>query len=182
MTTSAVKDWPMDFTVRPPNPEDAARIAEVHIAAWRTAYDGVMPDDYLAGLSHDQLTSGWTRNITSPPDGVSQLVGEIDGTIQAISTVGPFRDREKADDPSGELWMINAHPDAFGSGIGTALHRRALDRLRSDGHHRAALWVAERNGRARRFYEREGWTEDPTRKAEDFGDRTVVEVRYVISL
>lgn len=157
-------------------------MAEVHIAAWRTAYRGVMPADYLADLNREQMVRRWTENITNPPDGVTQLVGEIDGSVEAISTVGPFRDNTSFDDPSGELWMINAHPDAFGTGISTTLHRGALDQLRCEGHHRAALWVVEENSRARRFYEREGWFEDSARKSEEFGDRTVVEVRYSISL
>ncbi len=177
-----MRDWTMELTVRPPTTGDAARMAEVHIAAWRTAYDGIMPPEFLAGLDHERVTGRWAADIDAPPDRVTHLVGEIDATIQAISTVGPFRDHQSPDDPSGELWMINAHPDAFGTGIGTALHRRALDELRRDGHHRAALWVAEQNPRARRFYEREGWSEDPERKEDSFGNRTIIEVRYSISL
>ncbi len=172
----------MTITVRSPTLEDAARIAEVHIAAWRTAYDGLMPDDFLAGLDVERFTNGWTRDISKPPDGVTQLVAEVEGVVEAVSVVGPYRDHESFADPSGELWLINAHPEAFGTGVGTRLHRRALDQLRCDGHHRAALWVAEENPRARRFYEREGWLEDDARKEEAFGDRTVVEVRYTISL
>lgn len=177
-----MRDLIMDFSVRSPTPQDAARIAEVHIAAWRTAYAGIMPAEYLAGLDEVRLTERWTEDISHRTNGVTDLVGEIDGTIQAISTVGPFRDHASVDDPSGELWMINVHPDAFGTGIASALHRRALDQLRSDGHHRAALWVVDDNPRARRFYEREGWTLDPARKEDAFGDRQIVEVRYSISL
>jgi GNAT superfamily N-acetyltransferase len=172
----------MDITVRSANPEDAGRMGEIHVAAWRTAYAGVMPADYLAALDERRSAERWVRSITNPTDGVTNLVAEIDGTIQAIATVGPFRDHESIDDPSGELWMINVHPDAFGTGIATALHRRALDHLRKDGHHRAALWVVDDNPRARRFYEREGWQEDQVRQEDQFGDLTIVEVRYSISL
>lgn len=157
-------------------------MGEIHVAAWRAAYAGVMSTDYLDGLDENRSARRWIENMANPIDGVTHLVGEVDGTIQAISTVGPFRNRRSANDPSGELWMINAHPDAFGTGIATALHRGALDQLRSDGHHRAALWVVENNPRARRFYEREGWSQDASRKTDQFGDQTVIEVRYTISL
>ncbi|MDH3299763.1 MAG: GNAT family N-acetyltransferase [Acidimicrobiia bacterium] len=177
-----MKDWHMGVTVRSPNAEDAERMGEVHVAAWRMAYTGVMPADYLAALDERRSAERWARNITNPTSGVTNLVAEVDGTIQAIATVGPFRDHKSIDDPSGELWMINVHPDAVSTGIATALHRRALDQLRSDGHHRAALWVVDDNPRARRFYEREGWSEDPVRKEDQFGDRTIAEVRYSISL
>jgi len=172
----------MDISVRPAAVDDAPRMAEVHIAAWQHAYNGVVPEDYLAGLDLERLTGVWGRDLESPTNGVSSLVGEIDGQIEAIATVGPFRDKATDDDPSGELWMINCHPGALGTGVSTKLHLSALDRLRSDGHHRAALWVVDQNPRARRFYEREGWTEDSARKEQDFGDQTIVEVRYLISL
>ena len=170
------------IAVRSPTAGDATQMAEVHIAASRDTYAGIMPDEYLAGLDLDRVTDNWSRSIADPDDGVTNLVGEINGVVQGICTVGPFRDLAEDDDPSGELWMINLHPDAQGTGLAKALHDWALDHLRSSGHHRAALWVAERNPRARRFYEREGWTLDTHRKDGDFGDRIVVEVRYSISL
>jgi len=172
----------MDIVVRVPNPDDAIRMAEVHIAAWRHAYAGVMPDDFLAGLDHGRLTANWRRDLANPPDGTTNMVGELDGRIEAISVVGPFRDRADDDDPDGELWMINCHPDAFGSGVATEVHRWALQQLGRDGHRRAALWVVEQNPRARRFYQREGWELDDQTKTDEFGDRTIVEVRYSITL
>ena len=42
------------------------------------------------------------------------------------------------------------------------------------------LWVAEDNPRARRFYEREGWTLDGGRKEEELLGVKVAEVRYRI--
>jgi hypothetical protein len=42
------------------------------------------------------------------------------------------------------------------------------------------LWVAEDNPRARRFYEREGWTLDGARKEDELLGVTVAEVRYRI--
>ena len=29
---------------------DGPRIAQIHIAAWQEAYEGLLPDDYLSGL------------------------------------------------------------------------------------------------------------------------------------
>jgi hypothetical protein len=44
------------------------------------------------------------------------------------------------------------------------------------------LWVAEANPRARRFYEREGWTADGGVKIEEFGGRPLREVRYTVGV
>ena len=42
--------------------------------------------------------------------------------------------------------------------------------------------MLEDNPRARRFYEREGWTLDGARKEDEFLGLTVAEVRYRIQL
>ena len=58
----------------------------------------------------------------------------------------------------------------------------ALAALRAGGFVSASLWVLEDNPRARRFYEREGWTLDGERREEEFLGAPVTEVRYRITL
>jgi ribosomal protein S18 acetylase RimI-like enzyme len=114
------------------------------------------------------------------PDAV--LVGEVDGRIVAIASVGPFRQRSAADDPTGELWMLNADPAVFGTGAALAVHDAALARLAAGGHRHAVLWVVRDNPRARRFYEREGWRTDGNDVVADMGGVPVTELRYLRSL
>ena len=59
-------------------------------------------------------------------------------------------------------------PEAWGSGAGTALLAAGVEELRRQGYAEASLWVLEDNPRARRFYEREGWTLDGARKEDEF--------------
>jgi len=51
-------------------------------------------------------------------------------------------------------------PELFGTGLAGALHNRALRAWRSAGAQEVYLWVLAENRRARRFYERRGWTPD----------------------
>ncbi|BCW71541.1 hypothetical protein [Arthrobacter sp. NicSoilB8] len=62
----------VDISVRPAAEGDAARLAEVHVAAWRATYRGVMTDEYLDGLG--RAASAWRRNIREPRDGTVHLV------------------------------------------------------------------------------------------------------------
>ena len=39
------------ISLRAARPSDAPAIGAVHVAAWRSAYPGILPDDYLARLS-----------------------------------------------------------------------------------------------------------------------------------
>lgn len=51
------------IAIRRARPSDAAAIAAVHVAAWRSAYPGLLPDAYLAGLSARRKAAEYERTI-----------------------------------------------------------------------------------------------------------------------
>jgi hypothetical protein len=51
--------------IRAASPTDARGIAAVHVASWRTTYRGIVPADYLAGLSADAREHSWRRQLAS---------------------------------------------------------------------------------------------------------------------
>jgi hypothetical protein len=65
--------------------------------------------------------------------------------------------------------------------VSRGVPRHADDALCEAGYDEAILML-EDNPRARRFYEREGWTLDGARKEDEFLGLTVAEVRYRIQL
>jgi ribosomal protein S18 acetylase RimI-like enzyme len=169
----------MTIQVRDATPADGAAMGAVQIAAWRAAYAGVMRDDYLAGLDPDAFGDRWRRSAAEDPKpGRALLVGGLGERVVAIAATGEFRARASDDEPTGELWMLNTHPDAFGTGAAVALHAEALRRLAGAGHREVVLWVVRENARARRFYEREGWTADGHETIADLGGVDVTEIRY----
>lgn len=158
----------------------------IHVAAWRAAYAGVMPAQFLDRLDPTERAAYWHDALTRSPGertrpGPTTLVADLDGAVVAMASFGGFRDGAEGD-PTGELWMLNAHPDAFGTGVGAALDDAAVAALVADGHASAALWVVDRNARARRFYERQGWAPDGVVKKDDVGGMAITELRYVRSL
>lgn len=174
----------MAFTVRAATPDDAQQMARLHAAAWQSAYAEVMSAEFLAGMDVERGAAWWRETLAgapADPEPWAHLVAEIDGRVVAMVTVGPARDADD-DLPRAQLWMLNAHPDAFGTGAATELHRHALGAMRGRGVALAYLWVARDNPRARRFYEREGWTADGGEKSEHLGGAEVAELRYVTSL
>jgi GNAT superfamily N-acetyltransferase len=124
----------------------------------------------------DRRAAGWERSLADGRGAV--FLAESDAGVVAFVSVGPSRD----DDAQGELYAIYALPEAWGRGLGHALMAPALESLRESGHRDAILWVLDDNPRARRFYEREGWTFDGTEKVEEFLGKNVREVRYRIKL
>jgi GNAT superfamily N-acetyltransferase len=142
-----------------------------------------MDDDFLDGLSIADRERSWSDGLAAEPTDRSVLVVEDpdDGRVCGFACVGDVRPtgpNRPIAAGVGELWAINLEPEAWGRGIGRPLLSGAVDAIRARGCTEAVLWVLEANARARRFYEREGWTADGAVKAERFGAREVREVRY----
>ncbi len=51
------------IVVRRARPADAAAIGAVHVAAWRSAYPGLLPDAYLSALSARRKAAEYERSI-----------------------------------------------------------------------------------------------------------------------
>jgi ribosomal protein S18 acetylase RimI-like enzyme len=158
--------------------EDARAIAAVHVEGWQWAYRGLLPDDLLDNLSVDGKTASWTRRLADEPLDQRVWVACLHG-----STVG-FADTGEARDARGQaqLRAIYVRADAAGRGIGCALMLQVLGDLERRDYRSAMLWVYADNVRARRFYERFGWTESGLSKFVSRGSVTLRELGYRIAL
>ncbi|MDY7101045.1 MAG: GNAT family N-acetyltransferase [Actinomycetota bacterium] len=168
--------------VRRARPDDGPAIGRVHVAAWRAAYREVMPAVFLDGLEPTERGERWRATLTAasvdPADHPATfVVPGADGDVEGFALVGAARDADVGIGV-GELWAINVEPAAWGSGAGPALLARAREALIGRGYVESVLWVVERNPRARRFYEREGWSADGAVRTEEIGGTAVREVRY----
>jgi GNAT superfamily N-acetyltransferase len=161
---------------------DAAEIAAVHIGSWQAAYDGLLPAEFLAGLSLPARERAWTTALSAADSRHTVLVASVDGAVVGFAGVCPSRD-EDATPETGELTSIYLLPDRWGRGAGRALHERAVATL-AGTFTTATLWVLSTNTRARLFYERAGWSPDDRTKVETIANGTVTldEVRYRLSL
>src|SRR5262245_28408875 len=129
----------VSVTVRGATADDARAIAEVHVASWRWAYRGQVPGEILESLSVDEREAMWTGSIH---EGKCRTAVAVDaaGAVVGFIATGPSAD-DDAVERTGEVYAIYLLEDAAGAGIGTALLRRGVDDLRSDGYRRSTLWV-----------------------------------------
>jgi GNAT superfamily N-acetyltransferase len=167
----------VEITLREAVVDDAAAIAEVHVASWRWAYRGHLPDETLDGLDVAEREAGWLRVLASDDARDRVLVAEGPDGIVGFASVGVTCDDDAADG-TGELYAIYLVEDAAGTGLGRALLARSTEALRDAGFARASLWVLESNDRARDFYEREGWAWDGSRGTHQAQCSNLPVVRY----
>lgn len=150
------------ITVRRARPADAAAIGLVHVAAWRSAYPGILPDAYLAGLSPARQAAHYQHAIRT---GLGVHVAVASGAdlppaqdrppaplVVGFATVGPARRHAGIGAPAeGEIDTLYVLDDWRDRGLGRRLMRAAATRLAADGCASAFVWVL-RDNPSRWFY------------------------------
>jgi len=161
---------------------DARSIAEISVLGWQAAYRGILPDDFLAGLSVDARVHAWRMALGGDAGLASPAwVAERDGCVVGYTSTGPPRDGD-VPLPSAEVYAVYVRPSAWRAGVGRALLGVAVAEWSSRHTEMMVLWVLEGNARARRFYEAMGWTPDGSRQQIDLGGIAATEIRYKTSL
>jgi GNAT superfamily N-acetyltransferase len=163
------------WRVRSASAGDAEHIAAVHVASWRAAYPGLVPQPVLDDLDVARRAEAW-RQILREAAEQTFVAEDADGRSGGFISVGASRDDDAAG-TVGELFALYLRAELWGTGLGAQLHGVGLTAL-SERFAYATLWVIGGNTRARRFYERHGWSPDGASKVDDRGSFTLAEVRY----
>jgi hypothetical protein len=151
------------ITVRRARPADAISIGSVHVAAWRSAYPGILPDDFLARLSVPRQAAHYDAAIRSSSTGV--FVASASGTdvppgsgsrVIGFATAGrargEFAGRRLAE---GEVETLYVLDDWRERGVGRRLLRAAASHLAEIGCRSLYVWVLRDNPN-RWFYQHLG--------------------------
>ena len=141
--------------MRPATVDDALVVADVYMRSWLAGYQGLVDPDELEAVASERAEHDWQRSLTDPASRLA--LGLIDGTPAGIAKVGPDSTEEV---PGHWLDLLYVAPEFWGTGVASALLRWAVDQARATGATCLWLRVVEAQGRARRFYEREGWAYD----------------------
>ena len=118
------------------------------------AYEGFV-DPGLLDAQED--TGVWSARIEAAPEG-SIWVWDQDGKVSGFVAVVPEAEGQPG---VGFVQALYVDPVAQGAGVGSALHDRALERLREQGVGEATQWVLADYERGRTFLEKKGWEREP---------------------
>lgn len=148
----------MGYEVRKARSGDVPGIEAAYYCSWRAAYEDFLEPEVLNDQARRRLRSfDWSRGMKDPTAAVLvavDLEGVVLGVVQANEVLDAPRDLP-------EITMLYVDPRAWSSGIASDLLSAGADWIADREHTSARLRVVEDHLRARRFYEREGWTPDP---------------------
>jgi hypothetical protein len=147
------------ITIRRARPSDAVAIAAVHVAAWRSTYPGILPDQFLARLSvprqaahYDHAIRGGGGVHVAVASGADVPLGG-NPRIIGFATAGRARGSTGRSLGEGEIETLYVLDDWRDRGIGRGLMRAAAAHLADMGCRSAFLWVL-RDNPSRWFYQR----------------------------
>jgi ribosomal protein S18 acetylase RimI-like enzyme len=154
-------------------------IARVHVAAWRAAYAGLMPQGVLDALDAELRAASWARSLSMPGTGITAVATDETRVIVGFCVYGPSRDQDAMDRNTGELFVINVLPQVWRNGLGRQLCQLAAIHGHREGWQAISLWVLRENKAARAFYEAMGFAADGAEKTDtSLIDAPLNEVRY----
>jgi ribosomal protein S18 acetylase RimI-like enzyme len=133
----------MSERLRAAQADDLDAVAAIWFAGWRDGHAGHTPEELLR-----VRTEASFRERAAARLGDTTLA-EVDGTSAGFVVV--------RGDEVEQLYVAAEHR---GTGLAGRLLSTAAGVVAEGGHRRAWLAVASGNARARRFYERAGWTDE----------------------
>ena len=156
--------------------QDVESIAQLHAQSWRSAYRGMLSDEYLdQHVVADRLEFWSARFVSVPAERRLVMKAVSDGVLMGFVCV--LLDTE----PEWGARLDNLHvsPESKGTGIGFALFQAAREWIASVSPGTAMhLWCVERNQVARRFYDRQGGTIVEATSRPVAQELSVPELRY----
>ena len=124
--------------------EEADTLLTIQREACVEAFPHIYPPERYP-FPDDDVRAVW-REALADPDVEAYVAEEGGATVGCVSVGDVF------------LRTLYVVPARWRSGVGTALHDLALERLRARGCDEAKLWTLEENWNARRYYEKRDWT------------------------
>ncbi|MCQ3805266.1 MAG: GNAT family N-acetyltransferase [bacterium] len=141
----------MDVRIRAAESGDVPAMARVYVDAWRTTNAGILPSEYLDGLSYRKAELKWYRVLADHQDTPKYFVAETHvGKVVGLAGGGP--EREGNPTYRAELYLIYLLAGYQRQGLGRLLVSAVAEESRANGFHSMLVWTFKDTHGACRFY------------------------------
>nr|WP_242670009.1 GNAT family N-acetyltransferase [Mycobacterium decipiens] len=142
-----------DIRIREAKPGDFAKVAEMHYPIWRQSWSGILEAHLLdmLGPPNRWITEFYPQALNRR--GWSMWIAESGGKTLGMTMFGP----DVADPNHIQIDALYIAEECQRHGLGGRLLNQAV---RSNPSDNVILWCAEKNGKARRFYEKKNFQVD----------------------
>ncbi|XEC96407.1 N-acetyltransferase family protein [Paenibacillus tarimensis] len=155
--------------------EDTRELGFVHSEAYRNAYQGIMPDEYLNQVTPNVSERYFYNALVKETEHIAIVLNDNKAVGYMMLKACSDNDLEKT---SGEISAIYLLENYRGIGLGKQLLNWGIEKLKDFGFNIIVLWVLKENIYAIRFYEQQGFVLDGTERIIIRG-RELIQVRYL---
>lgn len=145
----------VEYRIKQATFEDCAEIARIHVQSWQQTYVGLVPQDYLDGMSIPARQIKWEGIFQGRTAEDKNLYIAYDNG-EAVGFITFGRNRDNRNDGSGEIYAVYLLKKCWGKGIGYALFETAKQKLHKDGMTAVYLWALDTNVNAITAYRKWG--------------------------
>ena len=150
------------MNIRNAMPEDMPLLGHIMAASFHSAFSAFISTETLDACAQQESCSALLTGVFQEGE-MHILVGEHSGMLVWQRT-----------NEGAEIVAIHSLPESWGTGLGHAMLKTALEQIGDGPVH---LWAFKENSRARRFYEKHGFLWDGAERVSEFDG--ALEVRYV---
>jgi len=153
--------------VREAQTEDVNQISFVIASSWKSAYRGIIDDDYLDLLRYDRWAGFLAAELSG--DRYFSMVLLEDEEIIGAAILGKTESMNK-------ILLVSFYlmPSKISQGYGRIFYHEIENEVKKRGYTKCILDVLETNSRAIRFYEANSFVDLHTKKAIVLGDKSYV--------
>jgi GNAT superfamily N-acetyltransferase len=130
-------------TLRQASADDAPAIADIWHLGWRDGHLGFVPQELIAARHEGSFRTRAAQRVGDTT--VAVVDGKVAGFVMVVG------------DEVEQVYVAASHR---GTGVADALLTEAERQVTRAGHSSAWLAVVAGNARARKFYERRGWSDE----------------------
>lgn len=164
-----------NIRIRMAVPGDEAVLAYIQTESWKAGFAQILSPEELERTANLQRVTQTYQDVLLR-EGSNIAIEYVDGKPHCFAAWG--KNRCGLADSVSELICIHSLQDNWARGYGSAMMEYVLARLQQQKYESVILWVFEANTRARRFYEKHGFTLTGQKKLA----RSIPELMYMKSL
>ncbi|MDD1780364.1 GNAT family N-acetyltransferase [Enterovibrio sp. ZSDZ35] len=163
----------MEINLRKAVDTDAQEIAKIHVSSWKSAFDGLMPADYINGFTVSSRLDEWQKAIRNNTETV--VVAERSNKV--VGFMSYFVPTENPD--TIELSKLYLCPSVYGQRLGSSFLTHLEQESQTLRTTMIKLYVLDNNEAAIQFYSKNGFEFADGFMSEEFEGSVIIDLLMV---
>ena len=160
----------MEVKIRNAEYSDIQEISRIHVDSWKSAFDGLMPSDYINGYTVSSRMIEWHSTIRNGSDVV--VVADMGGKI--VGFMSYLSHPENAE--TIELSKLYLCPSVYGQKLGSTFVNHLEAYSLQKGINVIRLYVLDKNEAAIQFYSKHGFKFSDSYVSEEFEGTIIIDL------